>query len=116
AGACPVKPMRQQGMAVPLILEGTTMQRKKNRRRAVPLVHYRGFARRENFTLRKIVVRKEGFEPPRPFGHKILSLARLPVPPLPQWWLYSTSLRLGAPMGFGASRYKTGRFRYEFPG
>ncbi len=34
-----------------------------------------------NFTM----VRKEGFEPPRPFGHKILSLARLPVPPLPQW-------------------------------
>lgn len=29
------------------------------------------------------LVRKEGFEPPRPFGHKILSLARLPVPPLP---------------------------------
>src|SRR6185437_14251469 len=31
------------------------------------------------------LVRKEGFEPPRPFGHKILSLARLPVPPLPRW-------------------------------
>ena len=30
------------------------------------------------------MVRKEGFEPPRPFGHKILSLARLPVPPLPR--------------------------------
>jgi hypothetical protein len=30
------------------------------------------------------LVRKEGVEPPRPFGHKILSLARLPVPPLPQ--------------------------------
>src|SRR4029077_465993 len=29
-------------------------------------------------------VREEGVEPPRPFGHKILSLARLPVPPLPQ--------------------------------
>ena len=34
----------------------------------------------------KVLVRKEGFEPPRPFGHKILSLARLPVPPLPQWY------------------------------
>ena len=45
-------------------------------------------------------MRKEGFEPPRPFGHKILSLARLPVPPLPQWWLYSTSLRRAAPLGF----------------
>src|SRR6266481_6294143 len=37
------------------------------------------------------LVRKEGFEPPRPFGHKILSLARLPVPPLPQWWFHSTT-------------------------
>ncbi len=46
------------------------------------------------------LVRKEGVEPPRPFGHKILSLARLPVPPLPQWWLYSTSLRSAAPLGF----------------
>ena len=38
-----------------------------------------------NYTKMKRVfmVRKEGFEPPRPFGHKILSLARLPVPPLP---------------------------------
>jgi hypothetical protein len=48
----------------------------------------------------EILVRKEGFEPPRPFGHKILSLARLPVPPLPQWWLYSTSLRRAALLGF----------------
>jgi hypothetical protein len=39
---------------------------------------------RTNFPLENLV-RKEGFEPPRPFGHKILSLARLPVPPLPQW-------------------------------
>jgi hypothetical protein len=29
------------------------------------------------------LVRKKGVEPLRPFGHKILSLARLPVPPLP---------------------------------
>jgi hypothetical protein len=29
------------------------------------------------------LVRERGLEPPRPFGHKILSLARLPVPPLP---------------------------------
>jgi hypothetical protein len=28
------------------------------------------------------VVRKEGLEPPYPFGYQILSLARLPVPPL----------------------------------
>src|SRR6266480_4886055 len=46
------------------------------------------------------LVRKEGFEPPRPFGHKILSLARLPVPPLPQWWLYSTSMGSAPPLGF----------------
>src|SRR6266403_5476678 len=46
------------------------------------------------------LVRKEGFEPPRPFGHKILSLARLPVPPLPQWWVYSTSLKRAAPLRF----------------
>src|SRR5712692_6715452 len=36
-------------------------------------------------SLAKTLVRERGFEPPRPFGHKILSLARLPVPPLPQW-------------------------------
>ena len=28
------------------------------------------------------MVRKEGLEPPYPFGYQILSLARLPVPPL----------------------------------
>jgi hypothetical protein len=28
------------------------------------------------------LVRKGGLEPPRPCGHEILSLARLPVPPL----------------------------------
>ena len=54
----------------------------------------------QNFAFSEIVVRKEGFEPPRPFGHKILSLARLPVPPLPQWWLYSTGLRSAAPLRF----------------
>jgi hypothetical protein len=31
----------------------------------------------------EIVVRKEGVEPPRPHGHRILSPARLPIPPLP---------------------------------
>ncbi len=54
----------------------------------------------QNLAFSEILVRKEGFEPPRPFGHKILSLARLPVPPLPQWCLYSTSLRSAAPLGF----------------
>src|SRR6185312_2332389 len=29
------------------------------------------------------LVRKGGFEPPRPFGHWTLNPARLPVPPLP---------------------------------
>ncbi len=51
----------------------------------------------------EILVRKEGVEPPRPFGHKILSLARLPVPPLPQWCVYSTSLRSAAPLQFCAA-------------
>jgi hypothetical protein len=32
----------------------------------------------------KEVLRKEGVEPTRPFGHRILSPARLPVPPLPR--------------------------------
>src|SRR5438874_6766523 len=30
-----------------------------------------------------ILVRKGGVEPPRPRGHRILSPARLPIPPLP---------------------------------
>ena len=30
----------------------------------------------------KAMVRKGGLEPPRPLGHQILSLARLPIPPL----------------------------------
>jgi hypothetical protein len=29
-------------------------------------------------------VRKKGLEPLRPFGHQLLRLARLPIPPLPQ--------------------------------
>ncbi len=45
------------------------------------------------------MVRKEGFEPPRPFGHKILSLARLPVPPLPHG-SYSIGCESGVPSGF----------------
>jgi hypothetical protein len=53
-------------------------------------------------------VRKEGFEPPRPFGHKILSLARLPVPPLPQWFPYSTSLPAAAPPRFCAQPMRKG--------
>ena len=28
-------------------------------------------------------MRKEGLEPPQPFGHQLLRLARLPIPPLP---------------------------------
>ncbi len=35
----------------------------------------------------EILVRKEGVEPPRPCGHRILSPARLPVPPLPHGFL-----------------------------
>ena len=29
------------------------------------------------------LVRKEGLEPSRPYGHKLLRLTRLPIPPLP---------------------------------
>src|SRR5258708_13592750 len=58
---------------------------------------------------RRTLVRETGVEPARPFGHKILSLARLPVPPLPQWWLYSTSLGSAAPLGIWvALRMKCG--------
>ena len=32
---------------------------------------------------REEMVRAEGFEPPRPCGHQLLRLARLPVPPRP---------------------------------
>ena len=30
-------------------------------------------------------MRKGGFEPPQPFGHRILNPARLPVPPLSRY-------------------------------
>jgi hypothetical protein len=30
------------------------------------------------------LVRKKGLEPLRPFGHQLLRLARLPIPPLPR--------------------------------
>src|SRR6202167_6666996 len=33
----------------------------------------------------KWVMRKKGLEPLRPFGHQLLRLARLPIPPLPRW-------------------------------
>src|SRR4029077_2282007 len=32
---------------------------------------------------KKEIVRKKGLEPLRPFGHQLLRLARLPIPPLP---------------------------------
>gem|GEM_PF-2113914 len=35
------------------------------------------------------MVPMEGFEPTRPFGHQILSLARLPVPPHRHTHLFS---------------------------
>ena len=39
------------------------------------------------------MVRKKGFEPSRPCGHKLLRLARLPVPPLPhEGWDYPTRI------------------------
>ena len=33
----------------------------------------------------EMLVRKKGLEPLRPFGHQLLRLARLPIPPLPHW-------------------------------
>jgi hypothetical protein len=53
-------------------------------------LHVRTYSRSKSQARMQVIrrrgglVRKEGVEPPRPFGHKILSLARLPVPPLPQ--------------------------------
>ena len=38
------------------------------------------------------MVRVEGLEPPRPCGHQILSLARLPIPPHPHFAVYSPNL------------------------
>src|SRR3989304_1536092 len=42
-----------------------------------------GLHQNRNDSMKKLMVRKEGVEPPRPCGHRILSPARLPVPPLP---------------------------------
>src|SRR5437899_9907960 len=54
----------------------------------------------------QVGMRKEGFEPPRPFGHKIQSLARLQVPPLPQCCVYSTGWGRPAPERFWRAREK----------
>ena len=56
-------------------------------------------------------MRKEGFEPPRPFGHKILSLARLPVPPLPHRYIYNKAKylplrRCGCPSRFSLNSHR----------
>src|SRR5579863_3838205 len=47
------------------------------------------------------MVRKKGLEPLRPFGHQLLRLARLPIPPLPRGGLIITLRESaeGAPMG-----------------
>src|SRR5712692_280414 len=57
---------------------------------ALRLVRLGGFApfgraqgKQGNVSSSETFVRKEGVEPPRPCGHRILSPARLPVPPLP---------------------------------
>src|SRR5580692_6818764 len=39
---------------------------------------------RKKFRTTELLVRKKGLEPLRPFGHQLLRLARLPIPPLPQ--------------------------------
>ena len=41
------------------------------------------------------MVRKGGFEPPRPCEHKLLRLARLPVPPLPRCDRFPGHTRIG---------------------
>jgi hypothetical protein len=42
-----------------------------------------GASRRQDGGSRfKTQMREGGLEPPRPFGHQILNLARLPIPPL----------------------------------
>ena len=56
---------------------------RNDRRKSPPVIRGGGLAPGK-ISSAETLVRKEGFEPPRPFGHKILSLARLPVPPLPQ--------------------------------
>ena len=61
----------------------------RNDRRKSPRVVHRSGLAPGKISSAEILVRKEGFEPPRPFGHKILSLARLPVPPLPQLTHYT---------------------------
>src|SRR5579863_213094 len=38
---------------------------------------------RGNISWSEMLVRKKGLEPLRPFGHQLLRLARLPIPPLP---------------------------------
>ena len=69
-------------MLVVLICGMWTMPR-NTKGRASPAAILLGFEdgkqRGEN-----IVVRKKGLEPLRPFGHQLLRLARLPIPPLPR--------------------------------
>src|SRR5689334_6286476 len=48
------------------------------------------------FSPRRKIVRKGGVEPPRPFGHRILSPARLPVPPLSRCASSHHSVAIGA--------------------
>src|SRR5438876_5125458 len=55
-------------------------------------------SRLEKGLRRVVMVRKGGVEPPKPFGYRILSPARLPVPPL--------SLGNGA-LGWSARPYAT---------
>jgi hypothetical protein len=40
---------------------------------------------RISLILQKGNMRKKGLEPLRPYGHQLLRLARLPIPPLPRW-------------------------------
>ncbi len=44
--------------------------------------NYNGSQNLGAFSILRVLVRKRGLEPLRPFDHQILNLARLPIPPL----------------------------------
>jgi hypothetical protein len=62
------------------------------------------------------LVRERGFEPPRFLGHKILSLARLPVPPLPHEEIMHCHFTPKRSKFFAAMRQKSSGRRSQFAG
>jgi hypothetical protein len=58
-----------------------------------------------------LLVRETGLEPARPYDHKYLKLARLPIPPFPQGEIYLTiMLVLLQEIFYNFSRVCTNRF------